>query len=79
MTEAYQGRLTVIDAIDMLLLEHPELGFSTYDRHRDGSGVCYSSRLRPATNIRPTGADLELLRRSVHRRLAGAFRPAPTT
>ncbi len=55
MTEAVQGRLTVIDAIDILLLEHPELGFSTYDRHRDGSGICYSSRLRPATNIRPTG------------------------
>ena len=55
MTEALQGRLTVIDAIDILLVEHPELGFSTYDRHRDGSGICYSSRLRPATNIRPTG------------------------
>jgi N,N-dimethylformamidase len=55
MTEAVQGRLTVVDAIDILLLEHPELGFSTYDRHRDGSGICYSSRLRPATNIRPTG------------------------
>ncbi len=26
MTEAIQGRLTVIDAIDILLLEHPELG-----------------------------------------------------
>ena len=26
MTEAVQGRLTVIDAIDILLLEHPELG-----------------------------------------------------
>jgi N,N-dimethylformamidase len=55
MTEAIQGRLTVVDAIDILLLEHPELGFSTYDRHSDGSGICYSSRLRPATNIRPTG------------------------
>jgi N,N-dimethylformamidase len=55
MTEAVQGRLTVIDAIDILLLEHPELGYSTYDRHRDGSGICYSSRLQPATNIRPTG------------------------
>ncbi len=55
MTEVYQGRLTVLDAVDMLLIEHPEMGFSTYDRHRDGSGICYSSRLRPATNIRPTG------------------------
>ena len=54
-TELYHGRLTVMDAIDALLLEHPELGLSTYDRHADGSGVCYSSRLRPATNVRPTG------------------------
>ena len=30
-------------------------GLSTYDRHSDGSGVAYSSRLRPATNVRPTG------------------------
>jgi N,N-dimethylformamidase len=55
MTEVYQGRLTVMDAVDLLLLDHPGLGYSTYDRHRDGSGICYSSRLRPATNIRPTG------------------------
>jgi N,N-dimethylformamidase len=55
MTEALQGRLTVLDAVDILLMEHPELGYSTYDRHNDGSGICYSSRLRPATNIRPTG------------------------
>ncbi len=55
MTEVLHGRLTILDAVDLLLIEHPELGFSTYDRHRDGSGICYSSRLRPATNIRPTG------------------------
>src|SRR5262249_30335784 len=24
-----------------------------YDRHSDGSGVCYSSRLRPIVNMRP--------------------------
>jgi N,N-dimethylformamidase len=55
MTEVTQGRLTVIDAVDLLLIEHPEMGYSTYDRHSDGSGICYSSRYRPATNIRPTG------------------------
>src|SRR5260221_8449687 len=55
MTEVTQGRLTVLDAIDILLLEHPQMGYSTYDRHSDGSGICYSSRHRPATNIRPTG------------------------
>ena len=26
---------------------------SLYDKHRDGSGVCYSSRLRPILNMRP--------------------------
>ena len=46
---------TVLDAVDDLLLEYPEVGLSTYDRHSDGSGVAYSSRLRPATNIKPTG------------------------
>ncbi|HET6519486.1 MAG TPA: LamG domain-containing protein, partial [Geminicoccaceae bacterium] len=54
-TELYHGRLTVMDAVDQLLLEYPEMGLSTYDRHSDGSGVCYSSRLRPATNVKPFG------------------------
>jgi len=54
-TELYHGRLTVMDSVDALMIEHPETGLSTYDRHSDGSGVAYSSRLRPATNIRPTG------------------------
>jgi N,N-dimethylformamidase beta subunit-like, C-terminal len=53
--ELYQGRLTVMDAIDRLLFSHPGIGLSTYDRHSDGSGVCYSSRHRPVTNVRPTG------------------------
>lgn len=54
-TELYHGRMLFMDAIDMLFLENPEMGLSTYDRHSDGSGVCYSSRLRPANNYRPTG------------------------
>jgi N,N-dimethylformamidase len=53
--ERYTGRLVVMDEIDALLLEFPELGLSTYDRHTDGSGVAYSSRHRPLTNVRPTG------------------------
>ncbi|MBI3515442.1 MAG: N,N-dimethylformamidase, partial [Proteobacteria bacterium] len=53
--ERYAGRLAVMDGVDTLLLEFPELGLSTYDRHSDGSGVCYSSRHRPLTNVRPTG------------------------
>ena len=30
-----------------------ELGRSLYDLHSDGSGICYSSRLRPVLNMRP--------------------------
>ena len=38
---------------ELYLLEHRELGHSTYDYHADGSGVCYSSRLRPMLTMRP--------------------------
>ncbi|NJC71976.1 hypothetical protein HC031_19965 [Planosporangium thailandense] len=38
---------------DRLLAEHPEFGSSLYDHHSDGSGVCYSSFLRPIPNLRP--------------------------
>ncbi len=54
-TERYQGRVTMMDGIDTLLIEFGEMGLSTYDRHSDGSGVAYSSRLRPLQNFRPTG------------------------
>jgi N,N-dimethylformamidase len=33
--------------------EHPDYGLSTYNHHRDGSGVAYSSRLRPLLTWRP--------------------------
>lgn len=55
LTERYQGRVMVMDSIDSLLVEYPEMGLSTYDRHSDGSGVSYSSRHRPMQNFRPTG------------------------
>ena len=44
---------TALSAQDLLLNERPDLGCSMYDRHSDGSGVCYSSRLRPIVNFRP--------------------------
>lgn len=53
--ELAHGRLTVLDSTDFLLLRMPELGRSTYDVHRDGSPVVYSSMNRPVTNFRPTG------------------------
>ena len=43
----------VLPAQDVYLDEHPELGNSIYDLHNDGSGVQYSSRLRPILNLRP--------------------------
>ncbi len=33
--------------------EHPEFAMSIYDFHTDGSGCCYSSRLRPMPNMHP--------------------------
>jgi N,N-dimethylformamidase len=33
--------------------EHPEVGLSTYNLHTDGSGVMFSSRLRPMLTMRP--------------------------
>jgi N,N-dimethylformamidase len=33
--------------------QHPEYGRSTYNRHRDGSGICYSTRHRPTLTLRP--------------------------
>ena len=38
---------------DACLRDHPELGWSLYDRHADGSGVHYSSGLRPILDLKP--------------------------
>ena len=38
---------------DQYLIEHPELGPSVYDQHKDGTDVCYVSRLRPNLFMRP--------------------------
>ena len=42
-----------LDRLDHYLDRHPELGKSLYDRHTDGSGVLYSSALRPIVSLRP--------------------------
>lgn len=49
----YSSRETRLGPADHWLDRHPELGRSLYDLHPDGSGVCYSSRLRPIPNMRP--------------------------
>ena len=41
------------DPLDIYLAEHPEFAMSIYDVHSDGSGCCYSSRLRPIVNMHP--------------------------
>ena len=43
----------VLSETDLLLNERRELGLSMYDSHRDGSGSCYSTRLRPLLTMRP--------------------------
>jgi N,N-dimethylformamidase len=47
------GERRGVDARDPWLAQHPEFGRSLYDVHTDGSGVFYSTRLRPIVNIRP--------------------------
>ncbi len=42
-----------VTALDHLLQERRELGYSTYDTHGDYSGVIYSSPLRPLLTMRP--------------------------
>ncbi|WP_193613282.1 N,N-dimethylformamidase beta subunit family domain-containing protein [Nocardioides lijunqiniae] len=37
---------------DRQIYAHREFGSSLYDHHTDGSGVCYSSHLRPILNMR---------------------------
>lgn len=47
------GSFTVVGPTELFIHEHPEFGCSLYDEHSDGSGVCYSSRLRPLLYTRP--------------------------
>ena len=51
--EIFTERTLAWDRLDHYLAGHPEFGFSLYDTHSDGSGNCYSSRLRPIPSLRP--------------------------
>ncbi|MER8543970.1 LamG domain-containing protein [Mesorhizobium sp. M1334] len=53
LDEMSMGAVPIFGADDIFLDENPEYGKSVYDLHTDGSGVCYSSRLRPVLNISP--------------------------
>jgi len=50
------GFFTVVDDTGLFLFQHPAFGVSMYDHHRDGSGVCHSSRLRPVLDLAPKEA-----------------------
>ena len=52
-TEVGMGRLVEIDRHHAFLQAHPELGYSFYEVHDDGSGVFYSSRNRPVVDLQP--------------------------
>ncbi len=52
-TEIVTGRLLQLHSTDLFMQEHPEIGLCFYDLHNDGSGVFYSSRLRPVINMQP--------------------------
>lgn len=51
--EYHDGGAIVLQLEDLYVMEHPEVGPSLYEHHTDGSGVCYSSWLRPMLNMRP--------------------------
>ncbi|MGR8949210.1 MAG: N,N-dimethylformamidase beta subunit family domain-containing protein [Gammaproteobacteria bacterium] len=50
------GFFTVVDETGLFLFQNPAFGMSMYDHHRDGSGVCHSSRLRPVLDLAPKQA-----------------------
>src|SRR5262249_11081158 len=52
-TEPFRQRMTEWKAAANNPDEHKDYGLSTYNFHRDGSGVAYSSHLRPLLTWRP--------------------------
>ncbi len=53
IAQLLKGSVPIIAPADLTLNKHREMGLSCYSVHSDGSGVFYSSRLRPIINIRP--------------------------
>lgn len=51
--QSVMGRLPILSDADIELNAYDEFGLSTYDKHADGVGVCYSSYRRPLLNMRP--------------------------
>jgi N,N-dimethylformamidase len=51
--QSVTGQPPVLSDIDVELYERNDFGLSTYDKHADGTGVCYSSYHRPIFNMQP--------------------------
>lgn len=51
--ESGTRHVPIAGTLDLCLYEHPEFGFSAYDRHTDGSGILHISWRRPILNLRP--------------------------
>ena len=51
--ESYRARADAWSARPWTPDDHGDYGFSTYNFHRDGSGIGYASRLRPMISMRP--------------------------
>jgi N,N-dimethylformamidase beta subunit-like, C-terminal len=53
VNDAFRARQAEWHAYPWNADQHPEYGASTYNRHPDGSGICYSSLRRPLLTMRP--------------------------
>ena len=51
--DAYFARVTAWHAYPHNPVQYPLYGHSTYNKHRDGSGISFSSRRRPIMTMRP--------------------------
>jgi len=64
-SEALFERVLTLTEVDLYLNAHREIGLSLYDTHTDGSGVFYSSPLRPILNIGPGPSSREYVNDSL--------------
>lgn len=53
IVERLSGAVPHMGEMDLARHQHREFGMSCYDVHSDGSGVCYSTWLRPILTVRP--------------------------
>jgi len=53
IAQAIVAHTPILSEMDVEMYRNREFGLSTYDHHRDGAGVCFSSYRRPVVNFRP--------------------------